>query len=54
MRVHAGSALALVLGIVWLGATADELKSGPEKRVGGAFQVKAFSGANTGKSLCYV
>ncbi len=54
MHVSARSALALVLGFAWLGATADELKSGPEKRMAGAFQVKAFSGANTGKSLCYV
>ena len=54
MRLSAGSALALVLGVAWLGATAEELKSGPEKKIAGAFNVKAFSGANTGKSLCYV
>lgn len=33
---------------------ADELKSGPDKKIGGSFIVKAVSGANKGKSLCYV
>jgi hypothetical protein len=32
----------------------DELKSGPEKRIGGSFIVEAITGGNKGKSLCYV
>jgi len=33
---------------------ADELKSGPDKKTGGSFTVKAITGDNKGKSLCYV
>jgi hypothetical protein len=33
---------------------AEELKSGLDKRTGGPFQVKAFTGDNKGKQLCYV
>jgi hypothetical protein len=43
------AALALAVS-----ARADDLKSGPEKRAGGSFQVKAITGANKGKTLCYV
>ncbi len=43
------AALALAVS-----ARADDLQSGPEKRAGGSFQVKAISGANKGKTLCYV
>jgi len=32
-------------------AHADELKSGPEKKIGGSFTVEAITGANKGKSL---
>ena len=35
-------------------ARADELKSGPEKKTGGSFTVKAITGGSKGKSLCYV
>jgi hypothetical protein len=35
-------------------ALADEFKSGPEKKIGGSFTVKAITGANKGKELCYV
>jgi len=35
-------------------AHGDELKSGPEKKIGGSFTVKAITGANKGKELCYV
>jgi hypothetical protein len=44
---------AIVLSLS-TGVWADELKSGPEKKAGGSFTVKAFSGDNKGKSLCYV
>lgn len=43
------AALALATAV-----RADDLKSGPDKRYGGSFQVKAISGANKGKTLCYV
>jgi len=33
---------------------ADDIKSGPDKQIGGPFQVKAFTGDNKGKQLCYV
>jgi hypothetical protein len=32
----------------------EDLKSGPEKKIGGAFQVKAITGGQKGKTLCYV
>lgn len=33
---------------------ADELKSGPADKIGGAFFVKAITGEKKGESLCYV
>ena len=49
------SALGLiVLALAVPTAAADELKSGPEKKTGGSFQVKAITGGNKGKTLCYV
>lgn len=54
MRVPRGAALALVIGLFGSVAVADELKSGPDKTIGGPFQVKAFTGDNKGKELCYV
>ena len=51
MRAFALTALALALAGPPTGA--DELKSGPEKRAG-TFHVKAITGENKGKSLCYV
>jgi hypothetical protein len=47
-------ALALVVGLFGSAAMAEELKSGLDKRIGGAFNVKAFTGDNKGKTLCYV
>jgi len=47
-----GVALAAVLSPSAFGA--DELKSGPEKKIGGPFHVKAVTGENAGNSLCYV
>lgn len=53
--VRFGASAALVLGLVMAGVhAADELKSGPGGKIGGPFQVKAFSGDNKGKQLCYV
>lgn len=53
MRVVQGiglAAIVLSLSVV----RADDLKSGPEKKIGGSFDVKAVTGANQGKTLCYV
>jgi hypothetical protein len=53
MRVIQGIGLAAI--VLSLSAVrADDLKSGPEKRIGGSFDVKAVTGANKGKTLCYV
>ena len=43
-------ALVLCLGV----ASAEELKSGPGEKIGGAFQVKAITGEKQGEQLCYV
>lgn len=55
MRVS-GIGLLLVAGLAVSVARADDVKSGPQAsgRIGGAFQVKAFSGENKGRQLCYV
>ena len=53
MRVS-GMALAAVIGLSMTGVRADDIKSGPEKKIGGPFQVKAITGDNMGKQLCYV
>jgi len=45
----ASSGLALTLS-----AQADDVKSGPDKKIGGAFDVKAITGEAKGKTLCYV
>jgi hypothetical protein len=53
MRVMLGLGLAAM--VVSLSAVqADELKSGPEKKIGGAFDVKAITGELKGKTLCYI
>jgi hypothetical protein len=52
MRVLFTLGLALALAVS--GARADELKSGPDKKIGGAFQVKAITGEKAGQTLCYV
>jgi hypothetical protein len=54
MRLMIVAALAVALGLSFNGANADELKSGPEKKIGGPFQVKAYTGEKAGTSLCYV
>ena len=42
--------LALMLTTTW----ADDVKSGPDKKIGGPFDVKAITGELKGKQLCYV
>ena len=54
MRLVQGMGVAAIMLSLAATARADELKSGPEKRIGGPFQVKAFSGENKGTSLCYI
>jgi hypothetical protein len=53
MRVIQGIGLiAIVLSLST--ARADDLKSGPEKKIGGPFDIKAVTGASAGKTFCYV
>lgn len=47
-------AFAAVAGLSLSVAVADELKSGPKDKIGGAFNVKAITGEKAGKELCYV
>jgi len=46
--------LVAVIGLALTGARADDVKSGPDKKIGGAFNVKAFTGEKAGETLCYV
>jgi hypothetical protein len=54
MRVSSLLSLAAVVGLALTGARADDVKSGPAKKIGGAFNVKAFTGEKAGDTLCYV
>jgi len=47
-------AAAACLVAVHTTTMAGDLKSGPEKRNGGPFDVKAITGEMKGKTLCYV
>jgi len=44
------AALALSVSAV----RADDIKSGPDGKIGGAFQVKAITGEKKGDTLCYI
>src|SRR5207253_10848434 len=54
MRVYCRIALLLVVGLALTGVRADDVKSGPDKKIGGPFDVKAITGELKGKQLCYV
>ena len=54
MRVSRLLGFALILGVSLGAVQADELKSGPDKTIGGPFNVKAITGDQQGKTLCYV
>src|SRR4051812_19392379 len=54
MRYTCGLSLALLVALVVGLANAGELKSGPEDKTQGAFQVKAITGEKQGTQLCYV
>jgi hypothetical protein len=61
-RIHVKGRLVVALVVVaWLALVRPaahgqdgELKSGPDKRMGGPFDVKAITGEMKGKTLCYV
>jgi hypothetical protein len=53
MRMLPVACLA-ALALVGAPARGGELKSGPEKKIGGSFLVTAVTGGNKGKTLCYV
>jgi peroxiredoxin len=54
MRVSQLLGFALVLGVSLSAAQADEVKSGPGDKIGGAFNVKAITGEKKGDTFCYV
>ena len=54
MRVMHGLGVAAIMVSLSMAAGADELKSGPEKKIGGPFDVKAVTGASKGKTFCYI
>ena len=54
MRVFCGLALAAVFGLATTGVRAEDVKSGPGKKIGGPFMVKAITGEKKGDTLCYV
>jgi len=49
-------AILLAVGLASAGTTgwAEDIQSGPTERTGGPFQVKAVTGDNADKQLCYV
>lgn len=53
MRLLSVACLA-ALALPGAAARGDELKSGPEKKIGGSFLVQAVTGGSKGKTLCYV
>ena len=54
MRLFSTLALGAVLSLGLSFVSADELKSGPDKKIAGPFDVKAITGEKAGKTLCYV
>jgi len=54
MRLFRNLALVAAVAISFSVASADDLKSGPKEKIGGAFDVKAITGEKAGKQLCYV
>src|ERR1043165_7249403 len=56
MKVRFAGLLGLVgcLALVLSSVQAQDVKSGPEKKIAGAFDVKAITGEVAGKTLCYV
>jgi hypothetical protein len=54
MRVMWGMGAVLATALSLSAVQADELKSGPDKKIGGPFDVKAVTGEGKGKTFCYV
>jgi len=56
MKIRLAGALVVVASLAVAGATgiAGGVKSGPDKKIGGAFDVKAITGDRKGDTLCYV
>jgi len=56
MKIRFAGALVLLAGVAMVHtmSMAGDLKSGLDKRSGGAFDVKAITGGQKGKTLCYV
>jgi hypothetical protein len=56
MKVRIASLLVLVgsLVMVHTAVSGDDVKSGPDKKIAGPFDVKAITGEVKGKTLCYV
>jgi hypothetical protein len=52
MKVCYGTLLAV--GLLATAGWADDIKSGPTDKTGGPFDVKAITGDQKGKQLCYV
>ena len=44
----------VVAGLALTMARADDIKSGLTTKIGGPFDVKAITGDNKGKTLCYI
>jgi hypothetical protein len=56
MKVRLGGFVALVACVALVATTvvAEDVKSGPDKKIAGAFNVKAITGEVKGETLCYV
>lgn len=54
VRMAASLVMAAGVGFAISAIRADDVKSGNTDRIGGAFNVKAITGGQKGKTLCYV
>src|SRR4051812_28993911 len=54
MKVRIACSLVAVAALALSTLQADDLKSGPDKKIAGAFNVKAITGEMQGQELCYV
>ena len=54
MRLFRTVGLSLAAALFVSAVSAADLKSGPDKKIAGPFDVKAITGEKAGKTLCYV
>src|SRR4051812_3652423 len=57
MKIRLAGALVLVAGLLVAHGTVlggGQIKSGPDKKISGPFDVKAITGDRKGDTLCYV